>query len=201
MVYNVPYVLSCATESCIKDMSFSFNKLLQKKEMITGLVSGVILLAFGWPLGFYNPIDLIPKIARKILDVIMSTLSTLNTTFPLWYTLITLFLIIFSKKFCAHLRDKQNTNNSFLQYREDVFNDVKYKWRYRCAKKQYSIVDIQAYCSNCGCPLPVIECPNPECKKFYLERPMGDHVMSSLVALIKHRLATIYKIDEYEKIK
>ena len=40
-----------------------------------------------------------------------------------------------------------------------------------------------------------------KCKKVYLERPMGNHVVSSLVALIKHRLATIYKIDEYEKIK
>ena len=182
-------------------MSFAFNKLLQKKETITGLVSGVILLAVGWPLGFYNPIDLIPKIARKTLDVIIFTLSILNTTFPLWCTLIAISLVIFLKKLCMNLRDKQNTNNSFLRYREGIFNDVKYKWRYQRAKKQYSIVDIQAYCSSCGCQLPVIECPNPECKKVYLERPMGNHVVSSLVALIKHRLATIYKIDEYEKIK
>ena len=172
-------------------------KYLRNRELILG----VILLVLGWPLGFYNPFELIAKIGRLLLDLFQLLISFLNMQIPMWSTLASLIIFALSNKLWVHHKQKKRVDNNFLEYREDVFNDVKYRWRYSRVKKQYTIVDVRAYCSNCGCHLPVIECPNPDCKKVYLEKPMGDHVAPKLTALIRHKLSTIYKIDEYERIK
>ena len=50
--------------------------------------------------------------------------------------------------------------NSFLNYKEDVFGDVLYRWNYfRNFSDKYEVSNISHYCPKCKCSIVSLSCP------------------------------------------
>src|SRR3989338_3202523 len=178
-----------------------FKKYVEKKGLITTLIAGFVLAIAGWPLGFYSPLTVFRLITRLVSTVVEFSISLLKITFPIWAAILFVLIFYLGKRIAEYVKQKKADEDGFLHYREDVFNDVKYRWRYEPVKGKYSIVGIRAYCSGCDCHLPIIECPNPDCKKVYLQKTIGPEAMKNVVALVRYKLRTDLNLDEYERIK
>ena len=73
---------------------------------------------------------------------------------------------------------------SFLDYREEVFGEVLYRWEYfKNFSNKFEITNISHYCPDCKCSIVYDRCPI--CKKSFYNRIKSDYEID---ALIRHRI-------------
>lgn len=113
----------------------------------------------------------------------------------LWFLII--LPIVFIGLFCFVLwiisliqNDKRSVLKSypkFLDYKEDVFDGILYRWEYfKNYSNNYEISRISHYCVNCKCSIINNKCP--VCNRFF-----SGHMFKSdyeIDALIRHKIET-----------
>lgn len=79
----------------------------------------------------------------------MTDLLTMNFNIPLWFIIIVvmLFLVMFVY-FIVNIKSNLSTD-SYLNYRNDVFFDMKWSWDYYVYNGNYTIKDLTPYCNVC----------------------------------------------------
>lgn len=174
----------------------SLLKIISKKEFIIPLICSSMAAITGWLLQQFTPFKVWSWLSILFSAIIRYLHAILLTTIPLWGILL-LFIILLAitvivvKIYCI-ARKRQSCK--FLDYKEAIYEKVKYRWKYKRCGKLYTIINIKAYCGECSCELVGIECP--KCKISYLNKLTIDHVQ----ALIKYDINTKFNEDEYELI-
>lgn len=80
----------------------------------------------------------------------------------------------------------ENTNSNWLNYTEDVWDDVLYRWNYiKNFSEKYDIIEISHYCPKCRCAIVDNRCPI--CKNWFGK---GFKSNTEIKALISHKIET-----------
>ena len=155
-------------------MKKNFNKILILFiiPIITGVISGVITAK----IQEINFISALAIIFKFILDFIISILMF---EMPVWLILISSFCIISAIKTMLSIQNSSNNTTTLEktqdeekleQYVEDVYNGIKYRWKWYEYDNELEMSNLHPIC-ECGCDLEYsildsyIECP--DCKKEY----------------------------------
>jgi hypothetical protein len=129
----------------------------------------------------------------KLLLNIPQNILTLKVTFSIWLILLIMVgigLFFFLKKYVTFSTQEEIHEDStkdlitpdFLNYTSDIFDDVKYRWRFsRDYSGKYSIVDFEILCKKDNCILLYNHCPI--CKNYYTIKSQAE-----LQVLVRHKI-------------
>lgn len=90
--------------------------------------------------------------------------NILNYKLPLWLFLVILLIYFFYRR----LSFRKNKMPIYLDYTEDRFQGILYRWSYECVDGKYRIGEIVAYCPTCKHRIVHDECLN--CGAVYLDK-------------------------------
>lgn len=102
--------------------------------------------------------------------------------------IIVIAIILFILWIIAKVQDNNSDNAQpqvpFLNYTQDVFNGVMYRWEYgKHYSGKFQIENISMYCPACKCSIVYDSCP--VCNKYYGNLRKDD---AQIDALIRHRI-------------
>ena len=74
-----------------------------------------------------------------------------QATFSVWQILIGIILIFTIRFFAKKINSNETVQTGWLEYTEDVFDNLKWKWRWRKSSFGYwNVYDISPTCNKCG---------------------------------------------------
>ncbi|WP_010249237.1 hypothetical protein [Acetivibrio cellulolyticus] len=129
----------------IKYLKNLFSGVLEKTLVViisTAVLSGALLVFFGKYIFAF--IKLIPSFILKFLTF----------GIPVWIILVVLLILFVVLKVYIAYQDSIFKAKSFLQYREDVFDSLIYKWNYfEDYGGKYDITEVRVFCPHCKCQM------------------------------------------------
>ncbi|MBG6130721.1 MULTISPECIES: hypothetical protein [unclassified Aquimarina] len=165
-------------------------------------IGGSIIAALGLRLIDLIFIDnLLWDKTKRLFSVLIDFFNTNYSVKLYWLVLIpilfviTILLIFYLISLFIGNNNDSNQRKGYpdwVNYNQDVFNGIQYRWRYNFFGSSYQIKNLKSYCNKCSCLLIDNKCPN--CKKRYgyslntssdgcLLRPLEE-----IEALIFHRI-------------
>lgn len=115
--------------------------------------------------------------------------------------LILMIAIIFCGVFLSYIlirrsikNKKDNIQPIFLEYKQDNFKGLMYRWEYIQSNKQYRIGRTDAYCSTCVSPIVNNKCQ--QCETVFWDMKDREEV----IAMIRYSVETKFKINEFEAL-
>ena len=111
---------------------------------------------------------------------------------PLWFlvlfSLLSMGFIILIFWIAAKFQNNGSNTTmqepSFLNYKEDIFRGVLYRWEYQLNfSKKYEVANISIFCPDCKCLIVNGSCPVCSSTYQYMIKPQEE-----IVALILHTI-------------
>jgi len=172
-------------------MAIITKKIIFKNPWFIGIGSSVLGVFVIRLIDFLTGSKILLTVWNLIKFIIITILSFFNREFHLkLYALILIFLSgpligILLLWFISKIQDtKKESLPPWLQYKEDIFDGIIYKWNYeKSYNGKYIINDIRAYCPNCKCQIVYEKCPN--CKSLFYGQIKPTY---ELEPLIIHRI-------------
>lgn len=138
------------------------------------------------------------KILSSIWKGIVWIFTTIGNFFTQKFEVTLLFLILLPvvvigvillvlwiiSKFQEANSDSTTPRIPFLNYTQDIFEGIMYRWEYeKLYSGKYQITNISLYCPTCKCSIVYDSCP--VCKKYYGHNRVDN---AQVEALIIHRI-------------
>lgn len=114
-----------------------------------------------------------------------------QVTFSIWQIIVTLIIIFIIRNFLKKSNLNENNHIDWLEYTEDVFDNLKWKWRWK--KNSYgswSIIDISPTCNKCGTKMNI-----SGYYSFYANCPRCNNFLENLKSTDKIEAIILDNVD------
>lgn len=159
------------------------NKLLQRPWVQgTGIA---ILGVFGVRLVDYITGSHIINVLLNAIKAIGDWLAT-RYEVSLWFLILLPIIAVGAMLLLfviAAFFQREESTPGFINYREDVFDSIMFRWDYRLRNGQYVISNVDYLCPKCKCLIVSYSCP--VCGHYY---DLGTVSEEKIKALILHRV-------------
>lgn len=172
------------------------KKSIKQNPWIIGTGTGILGVIGVRILDYFigtNILGSIIKIIRSIFKAI-GGFFLIKFEVSLWFLIllpiVVVGLIVFILWIISLIQtDKNqilNTEPKFLDYRQDIFGNVLYRWEYlKDYSDKYKILNISHYCPKCKCSIIYDKCPI--CHAYFHNMIKSNYEID---ALIRHKIET-----------